>query len=141
MTGYKSSRFRYDCVARNCYYEQLPDWDDLIECFPRGIAPTDVDGLVEIGSNLLFMEQKGPGVPIPDPQRLALRRASRRPGITTIFFRPPLRTASDLECLIFGQGPVDGWQPRSREWLKDWLRVWATEADGHPYAASDDGAA
>jgi hypothetical protein len=132
VTGYRSSRFRWDCKAKGCYYQQLPDWDDLLPCFPRGIAPTDVDGLVEIGSNLLFMEQKGPGVPIPDAQRLALQRASRREGVTTLFFRPPLRVASDLECLIFGNGPPDGWQPCSRDQLKDWLRAWAIEADAHP---------
>lgn len=139
MTGYRSPYFRHNCAASGCYYETLPDWGDLIDCFPRGIRPTDVDGMVEINGNFLFLEQKGPGVPLIEAQRRALRTLSELPGITTMFIRPPgprLHLPSDLECLIFGQGPAEGWQSRSREWLKDWLRTWSTEADRTRRAAS-----
>jgi hypothetical protein len=33
MTGFKSRHFRYSCKEKRCYYEQLPEWDDLIEMF------------------------------------------------------------------------------------------------------------
>ena len=139
MTGYRSEFFRYNCDERSCYYKQLPKWDDLIGCFPRGIRPTDVDGMVEINGNFLFLEEKGAGVPLPPGQRSALRKLSRRPGITVAFFRPPgLRTATDLECLVFNQKPAEGWKQVGREGFKDWLREWAWNADRH--AAGEDAA-
>jgi hypothetical protein len=135
MTGYRSRFFRHNCRTNGCYSEQLPDWGDLIECFPRGIRPTDVDGMVEINGRFLFLEEKRAGVRLPEAQRLALLKLSQRPGITTVFFRPSgLRIASDLECLVFGQGPAQGWQPRSREWLKDFLKDWSDAADAAPSA-------
>lgn len=131
MTGYRSRYFRWDCDERGCYYKSLPDWDELIGCLPDGIRPTDIDGVVERNNHILILEEKSLGTGPPEGQRKALRSLSRRPGITTVFFRPG--AASDLECLLFGQGehliegwePQDGWKPRSRPELYDWLRTWA----------------
>jgi hypothetical protein len=144
LTGYRSEHFRWNCRVKGCYYEQLPDWDDLIACFPRSIRPTDVDGMVEINGNTLFMEEKGPSVGLHEGQRRALLSLSRRPGITTLFFRPLAREVSDLECLVLGQGPPAGWQMRSRDELKQWLRDWSEQADRLPCLVSSpepDGAA
>lgn len=134
MTGYGSSYFRHKCDDGNCYYEQLPNWDDLIACLPRDIRPTDVDGMVEINGHVLFLEEKRPGVMLHEGQRRALWSLSGRDNITTMFFRPrqALQPTTDLECLVFGNGPPQGWQPRSREWLKDWLAEWAAHADNNP---------
>lgn len=135
MTGYRSSNFRHECARDGCYNESLPCWDDLIAAFPRRIRPTDVDGLVEINGHALFLEQKGPGVPLPEGQRRALRSLSRREAISTVFFRPPISAASDLECLFFGsEREMDGWQPFSRGALLEWLGDWAAKADANPYS-------
>lgn len=133
MTGYKSRHFRHDCDVDDCYYKQLPEWDDLIECFPRNIRPTDVDGMVEINGHVLFLEEKGPSVKLHEGQRRALRSLSMRPAITTLFFRPVAKNVTDLECLVLGQGDPLGWQRKERAWLKDWLRDWAAHADSNPY--------
>lgn len=139
MTGYRSRFFRYDCAKKGCYYQSLPDWDDLIDCFPRKIRPTDVDGMVEINGHVLFMEQKGCGVSIELGQRLALNSISTRPNVTTLLMRPVSDdpgTSTDLEYIIYGQGPPEGWKRCSREWLKDWLRTWAADADRQERGAS-----
>jgi hypothetical protein len=135
MSGYSSQFFRYDCRTRGCYNEQLPCWNDLIDCFPRRIRPTDVDGMVEINDHFLFMEEKGPGVKLEEGQRLALRRLSTRPRVTTAFFRPGRR--SDQEVLILGQGEALGWQSWSREHLRTWIRDWARTADESPPTRQD----
>ena len=124
MTGYRSKFFRHDC-ADGCYVENLPSWDDLIECFPRRIRPTDIDGFVEINDHLLFLEEKCAGRG-PDPgQRKALAALATRPRVTTVFFRPG--SASELEVLIFPN--PEGWKPVTRSWFKDWLRAWVTNAE------------
>jgi hypothetical protein len=38
----------------------LPDWAMLSGCFGQSVAPTDVDGLVEINGRFLLLEWKGP---------------------------------------------------------------------------------
>jgi hypothetical protein len=127
MTGYSSSFFRHKCADRGCYYAQLPCWDDIIDCFPRRIRPTDVDGLVEINGHFLFLEEKRAGVSPDEGQRRALLGLSRTPGFTVVFFRPGAR--SELEVLILGDGDPQGWQPMTRVAFLDWIRGWAEAAD------------
>lgn len=133
VTGYRSKYFRHTCMD-GCYYEQLPDWSDLIdECFPRRIRPTDIDGMVEINGHFLFLEEKRCGVGPDEGQRRALRKLSRRKGITTVFFRPALPGDADkLQVLIFDQCDPEGWQDRTRGWLKEWLADWCASADREP---------
>lgn len=132
MTGYRSDHLRHRCDAgAHCYIDQLPDWTDIIaECFPRRIRPTDIDGMVEINGHFLFLEEKRCGAG-PDPgQRIALLRLSKYEGVTVVFFRPARPDQPwDLEVLIYGQGEPRGFQPRTREWFKDWLRDWCATAE------------
>ncbi len=135
MSGYRSSFLRHRCDNSGCYIDNLPCWDDLIECFPRKIRPTDVDGLVEINGQILILEEKCAGAGPDEGQRRALRALAQRPGVTTVFFRPGHR--SELEVLILGQGDPIGWQPRTREWFRAWLRNWSAAADGEAGAVVD----
>lgn len=127
VTGYASKHFRHSCPANGCYYDSLPCWDDIIEAFPRRIRPTDVDGMVEINDHFLFLEEKRKGVGPDEGQRRAMFALSNLADVTVVFFRPG--QASELEVLIFGEGPPQGWQPRTRLWLTDWLHDWAFQAD------------
>lgn len=49
---------RHQCDTQGCYKEKLPDWGILDGCFPRGIRPSDVDGIVEINGHFLMLEWK-----------------------------------------------------------------------------------
>lgn len=49
-------------------------WDLLCEVFPRGITPTDIDGVVELNRLFFCFEGKLQGVRVPTGQGLALRR-------------------------------------------------------------------
>lgn len=135
MTGYRSAKFRHKCDAKGCYYDLLPSWDDLIDCFPRRIRPTDIDGMVEINDRFLFMEQKGFGAGPDNGQRIALLKLARRKGITVLFFRPAAVGQDDkLEVLLFDGTEPDGWRPQTRDWLKDWLRNWSARAERPGFA-------
>lgn len=127
MTGYRSEFFRHNCEADGCYYQQLPKWDDLIGLFPRGIRPTDVDGMVEINGNVLFMEEKRKGVAPPLGQLRSLRALSQKDRTTVVLFRPG--ESSELEVLILRDGKGTGWQPSTREHFGFWLNGWANRAD------------
>lgn len=132
MTGYRSRYLRHDCCGgENCYIAQLPNWDDIIDCFPGAIRPTDVDGLVEIGGRLLVMEEKRPGVGPDEGQRLALKQLALHDGVTVVYFRPKsgvVEVGADMEVLTIIGGEPSGWQDCTREAFLDWLRDWSARA-------------
>jgi len=50
------------------------DWGILDGCFgDTRIKPTDIDGCIERNGHSLFIETKGPGVPVPDGQVIMFR--------------------------------------------------------------------
>ena len=52
---------RWDCSSKGCYNSTVrPRIEHFAQCFPRKIAMTDVDGMVEIGGNFLMLEWKQP---------------------------------------------------------------------------------
>lgn len=127
MTGYRSRFFRHTCQGQGCYVAQLPSWDDLIECFPRNIRPTDIDGLVEINGHFLFLEEKRAGASPDEGQRRALVELSKRERTTVVFMRPGV--VADLDVLVLVGGKGTGWIPYSREEFRTWLVAWAARAD------------
>lgn len=128
VTGYRSAAMRHDCGVDGCYQERLPSWDWMQGCFPRGIRPTDVDGMVEINGRVLFIEQKGCGAPLPNGQRLAMKALSEKDGVTVLFMRATADVAV-LDCLVFDGTPPQGWQPFTLDGLRHWLGAWADAAD------------
>ena len=50
---------RWDCSNKGCYNTSVrPRIENFAQCFPRKIAMTDIDGMVEIGGNFLMLEWK-----------------------------------------------------------------------------------
>jgi hypothetical protein len=65
---------------------------------------------------------------------LSRREGKQLPkGLLSAVFRPGRR--SDIEYLVYGQGPPQGFQPGSRAWLRDWLSNWSAESDRNPFTA------
>lgn len=131
MTGYRSERFNHNCETDGCYHAQLPAWDDLIESFPPGVYPTDIDGMVELDGHVLFMEQKRAGGSLHGGQRMAFRYLGRLGGVTVVIFRTRAHD-NDLDVLIFDDGTPQGFQRRTREWLCAWLAQWSANARSNP---------
>lgn len=132
MTGFKSNKMRYECNSMGCYYETLPDWSDINDTFPGAIRPTDIDGMVEINGHILFLEQKGIGVPIPAGQSRAFRELSKKDNVTVVVMRPGLKF--EMETLVFNEGSGSGWQPTYRADLIAWFELWADKAIGKEIA-------
>jgi hypothetical protein len=131
VTGYRSQHFRYDCSTGGCYVANLPSWDDMLACFPRGIRPTDVDGMVEINGHVLILEEKQAGVALQHGQGQAFRTLARM-GATVMVFRPRPDGRVDLLTMTPQSGP-DGWQPVGRDEFHARVRGWVTAADAAPH--------
>jgi hypothetical protein len=87
------TRFRHNCGGgENCWLHRRWDSDQLGRAaetadgtwpFPRRISPSDIDGFLECNGELLFIETKEKGAPIPVGQRRALTSLSRK-GTTVL---------------------------------------------------------
>ena len=128
MTGFKSDALRHECATVGCYIERLPSWEWMRGCFPRDIFPTDIDGMVEIAGRVLFVEQKGVGVPLLQGQRIALKRLASKDGVTVLYLRE-IADTTDLEALVIGDGEPQGFQRKTLDELRAWLAAWAVEAE------------
>jgi len=132
--GYWSHFLRHDCGGQGCYLEQQTDWLDIINQFPRGIRPTDIDGMVEINSHFLFLEEKGQGKSLDTGQRLAFKRLSCNPNTTVLVFRPG--TTADVEAMVWENGETVGFKPCTRRQFLRWIQRWAIHADAEERPAS-----
>lgn len=79
---------RHQCSVNGCYKEKLPDWGILEGCFPRGIRPSDVDGIVELNGWFLMLEWKPKSGFLTQGQRrmfLNITAGSRRAQVLVIY--------------------------------------------------------
>jgi hypothetical protein len=127
MTGFKHSTFRHKCPDDGCYINRLPSWDYMDGCFPRGIIPTDVDGMVEINGSFLFLEEKRANACPPPGQLAALKSLSRLDRVHVALLRPS--AVSEMQLLVLRNGCGTGWQDVTREDIRWWLAKWGDAAD------------
>jgi hypothetical protein len=124
MTGYRSSDLRHKCTTDGCLIDQLPSWDWMRGCFPRGCMPSDADGWIEIDGRILFIEQKRAGAALTPGQREAFKRLSNEPNCTVLFLRST-DSPEHYEVLIYGAGEPVGWQRWQIPVIQAWLTAWA----------------
>ena len=69
---------RWDCLEQGCYMHKChPRIEVFADCFPNKIAMSDIDGVVEINGNFLFMEWKGDGGKVSTGQHILLQRLTQ----------------------------------------------------------------
>ena len=61
--------------------DTVTDWGEILAGanLPRGIRPSDIDGVLEVNGHFLFMEKKGPLESEAMGQRLMLEALARNP--------------------------------------------------------------
>ena len=104
------------------------DWACLDGCFGRTrIKPTDIDGFVERNGRFLVLETKLPGVPIPEGQRITIKRLAEtgRFVIYVVWGRPGvpekiLAYRDDKEVTI---------EPATMQALRHLVRCWFAWAE------------
>jgi hypothetical protein len=132
MTGYRSLALRHDCATDGCYMtSRAPDWQWMDGAFPRGIMPSDVDGMVECGGRILLLEHKGLGAKgepayLHGGQLGMIRALARIPEVTVMVMRD--RPDGDLDLLVFDGRPAGGWKRHTRDMVRHVLAAWATAA-------------
>lgn len=116
------------------YLNNLIPWDKINGALPRGIRPTDIDGMIECNNYFLFLEAKRQGQTLPKGQEIAfirLANVSVRINVLVLEWIPELEELGDFYYLtdcangvpfkILGTGWVElraylvRWEKRNRK--------------------------
>lgn len=108
-------------------------WDFMKPAFDWGIAPTDIDGLVERNGNYLLFECKRKGAEIPIGQQRLLRDLNERHGFT-VFVVTGFTESTICELDVFWPRRVrhEPYRNIRARVLLDKARQWFDWADGKP---------
>ena len=121
---------RWDCSPdRDGCYRRLgqPDLTVLDECFPGRIGMTDVDGLVEINGQFLFIEWKRRG-DVPVGQRIMFERLTKHPEFTILVILGDPATMAVERYDVFQGGQRRGWRVCDLPELRRRVHTWAKRA-------------
>lgn len=126
---------RWDYRKNGCYKDsRLPDWGFLNDCFPRGIKPTDIDGMVHLGNGqadrFLFLEEKGRYGGLEHGQTRAFKALSRVSDTTVLCFRGH---GEEISEMLWYPDP-EGWRSSDRGLIQEFCRKWAV---GQPFMHPD----
>ena len=110
---------------RKAFDAALWDWGILLGAFPRRVTPSDIDGHTEIGGCHLFIECKGPGVPVPeDGQYISLARLAFHAVNTVVYVWGKPNCPTHYQVIGF---PI---QACTLESFREFCVHWSKWADG-----------
>jgi len=119
-------RMRWNCDKSGCFnLKQRPKIEVFDDCFGRGCAFGDVDGIMESRGHFLILEWKRPGVELGTAQRLLhVRLTALSPAITTLVVWGDAETM-EVESI----SPIRGGKLGKRiacnlDTLKGWMAEW-----------------
>lgn len=122
---------RHHCPSDGCYKDRLPDWGILDGCFPRGIRPSDVDGIVEINEHVLMLEWKPRLGVLTRGQLLMFRNITRgSPKVQALIVYGDRGQPSEIE--LWQGGAKRFRQACDIEFLRWFCHSWAVFADSRP---------
>jgi hypothetical protein len=125
----QDTKMLWDCARQGCFNvkKRLKFWA-FKEALPGRIAFSDVDGVVEIGGQFLFLEWKGNGAPLPLGQRIMFERLSSLPGVTVALVEGDAETMTCRRIAIAKDGRIGAPEPCDFDGLLAAIREWASQA-------------
>ncbi|MEX0718039.1 MAG: hypothetical protein WD066_15705 [Planctomycetaceae bacterium] len=123
---------RWECRLQGCFNRvKRPKIEELASSLPRKIGFSDVDGIVELGGNLLVLEWKENRF-IPRGQRLLYERWTRFGPATVLLVVGDAESMSVEELAVVHSGCIEDWQPATLDMLQEEIREWADWAQRNP---------
>lgn len=126
----------WDCARQGCFNRKKRlKFAVFADCLPGKISFTDVDGLVEIGGNLLFLEWKdhqrlGTG------QRILFQRLTRFCPATVLIVEGDAEDMSVEAMATAWGGQIGPFQAATLKTLREAIRQWSNWALVHPAGQS-----
>lgn len=121
----------HQCNRDGCYKDRLPDWGILDGCFPRGIRPSDVDGVVELNEHLLMLEWKPRNGSLTRGQLLMFQNVTRgSPKVQCLVIYGDLGVPAEIE--LYQRGKRRFRQACDLEFLRWFCQQWGVFAESRP---------
>lgn len=111
--------------------DNIWDWREYANCFPRNIYPTDIDGMIEINNHFLFVETKLPHAPMPTGQRIALERLSQLPRVVVLIVYGKRNRPEQMQMIY--NGKYGKLQPCTPDILAQRFRAFVAWANKSPF--------
>lgn len=107
----------------------LWDWQCLDDCLPGKMKVSDIDGAIERNGQFLFIETKGPNVPIPMGQEIFYKNLHKKKDFTILYVWGTPGQVEELE-MFYPDGKMrTRKKPADLEDLKRIIRWWFGMAD------------
>lgn len=119
---------RHKCDKGGCYKEKyLPDWGILKGCFPRGIEPSDVDGIVEIDGSVLMLEWKPAPGALTKGQRIMFEKITGTcPNVRVLVIYGPKNSPTQIQLFQHGRSRFK--QQANVDFLRWYCEEWGALA-------------
>ena len=130
---------QWDCKRQGCFNQKKrPKIELFADCLPGRIAFSDVDAMVEIGGNLLFLEWKS-HTDIPMGQRILFHRLTEFSPASVLIVEGNAETMEVESIRIVKAGEFGEVFPADIEILKNLIQQWSDWARNHPVIFGEPG--
>jgi len=130
---------RWDCAKQGCFnVHKRPKIELFADCLPGRIAFSDVDGIVEIGGNLLALEWKAHRH-VPRGQHLLFTRWTKHGPVTVILIIGDAQFMTVDEVAFVHRGVIEPWRDMDIETLRQIIRDWSAWALANPVTSGGEG--
>jgi hypothetical protein len=122
---------RWNCGEKGCYNKTVrPRIEYFAECFPRKIAMTDIDGIVELGGNFLMLEWKQPPGALGRGQQIMIEKLTAKGMPFRVYVATGnSQTLETYEYSIYENGMVQHFLDTNLDELRGSISEWASWAD------------
>ena len=123
---------RWDCQTQGCFNKKKrPKIEMFADCLPGKIAFGDIDGIVEIRGNFLFLEFKEHSN-IPKGQQILYRRLTRLAPAIVLVIEADVETMDVLAVSYVSGGRIEPQVLMNLQGLKDVIKSWSDWALKNP---------
>ena len=132
MAGNGYNPMRWDCQTQGCFNKKKrPKIEEFADCLPGKIAFGDVDGIVEIKGNFLFLEFKEHSN-IPKGQQILYRRLTRLAPAIVLVIEADVETMDVFGVSYVASGRIEPQVLMNLQGLKDLIKSWSDWALKNP---------
>lgn len=123
------------------FMASLPDWGVLAGCFGGQIRPTDIDGCVQRGSRLLFLEHKGARASVGRGQAIMYDELARQGHTVLVFWTDDVEKQNVIRISRWSSSGCVQLEPPCLDTLRRCCRDWydTTEAEYRSVYPRDSG--
>lgn len=127
MSNDGSNPMRHDCVVKGCFNKKKrPKIERFAKCFPRKIAMSDIDGVVEQNGRFMFLEWKSHQGDLSYGQRTTFEKMTLVSGkFFVIVICGNAETMEVTHLRRIYRGDVGDWEPTTIEAVEEELTRWS----------------